>query len=205
MEAARSPAHDKRTILIGYDGSAHADHAIDEAARRFPGADAVVMTAWTSVRDVARAGRAALPDAVIERARSKMYAVAKAAAKATAQGGRTAQPVLMVHADSAGNPHRAERRDAPPPGAFRCLLVLHCRMRRALGRKHTDGTLDHVAERVGDERIGPLLVERELDPAALGGGEVDGLGVLTSIGSVGRRGIRFRHGFGRAVMPSLRQ
>jgi nucleotide-binding universal stress UspA family protein len=74
-------------ILIGYDGSTYADHAIDEAARLFPGADAVVMTAWGSVRDVARAGRAALPEAVIEKATMDMDAVAEASAKETAQAG----------------------------------------------------------------------------------------------------------------------
>jgi nucleotide-binding universal stress UspA family protein len=87
VEAARSPAHHERTILIGYDGSPHADHAVDEAARMFPGADAIVMTAWMSVRDVAGAGRAALPAAVIEKATTDMDAVAEAAAKATAEAG----------------------------------------------------------------------------------------------------------------------
>ena len=76
-----------RTILVGYDGSAYADHAIDEAARLFPGTDAVVVTAWRSVRDVAGAGSAALPDAVIEKATTEMDAVAEASAKATAQAG----------------------------------------------------------------------------------------------------------------------
>jgi nucleotide-binding universal stress UspA family protein len=87
VEAARSSQPGERRILIGYDGSTHADHAIDEAARMFPGADAIVMTAWTSVRDVARAGRAALPEAVIEKATSEMDAVAEAAAEATARAG----------------------------------------------------------------------------------------------------------------------
>jgi nucleotide-binding universal stress UspA family protein len=76
-----------RTVLIGYDGSAHADHAIDEAARLFPGANALVMTAWRSVRDVAHAGRAALPEDVVEKATTEMDEVAEAAAKATAQAG----------------------------------------------------------------------------------------------------------------------
>jgi nucleotide-binding universal stress UspA family protein len=87
VEATHTSPRGGRTILIGYDGSAYADHAIDEAAQLFPGADAIVMTAWTSVRDVARAGRAALPEAVIEKAASEMDAVAEAAAKATAQAG----------------------------------------------------------------------------------------------------------------------
>jgi nucleotide-binding universal stress UspA family protein len=87
VQAARSPQPGERTVLIGYDGSAHADRAVEEAARMFPGADAIVMTAWTSVREVARAGRAALPEAVIEKATGEMDAVAEAAAKATAEAG----------------------------------------------------------------------------------------------------------------------
>jgi nucleotide-binding universal stress UspA family protein len=87
VKATHTSPRGGRTILIGYDGSAHADHAIEEAARLFPGADAVVMTAWRSVHDVARAGRAALPEAVIEKATTEMDAVAEAAAKATAQAG----------------------------------------------------------------------------------------------------------------------
>jgi nucleotide-binding universal stress UspA family protein len=87
VEAARTSARDQRTILIGYDGSAHADRAVDEAARMFPGADAIVMTAWTSVRDVAHAGRAALPEEVIEMAPAEIDAVAEAAAKETAEAG----------------------------------------------------------------------------------------------------------------------
>ena len=87
MEAARSSPPGARAILIAYDGSADADHAIDAAARMFPGVDAIVLTAWASVRDVASAGRAALPEAVIEKATREMDAVAAAAAAATAQAG----------------------------------------------------------------------------------------------------------------------
>jgi hypothetical protein len=76
-----------RTILIGYDGSAYADRAVDEAARMFPGADAVVLTAWRSVRDMSSAGRAALPEEVIEKATDEMDKVAEAAATATARAG----------------------------------------------------------------------------------------------------------------------
>src|ERR687897_504691 len=41
-----------------------------------------------------------------------------------------------------------------------------------------EGTLDHVAERVRHEGVGPLLVEGELDPAALARREVHGLRVV---------------------------
>lgn len=87
MVAADPSQPGARTILIGYDGSAHADHAIDKAARMFPGADAIVITAWTSVRAVAGAGRAALPEAVIEKATTELDSAAKAAAEGTAQAG----------------------------------------------------------------------------------------------------------------------
>jgi nucleotide-binding universal stress UspA family protein len=87
VEAERTPSPSPRPILIAYDGSEHADHAIDEAARFFPGAETVVITAWTSVRDVARAGRAALPEGVIQKAAAEMDAVAEAAAKETADNG----------------------------------------------------------------------------------------------------------------------
>jgi nucleotide-binding universal stress UspA family protein len=87
VEAAPTSRPGGRAVLIGYDASAHADRAIDEAARLFPGTDAIVMTAWTSVRDVAHAGRAALPEAVVEKATTEMDAVAEAAAQATAQAG----------------------------------------------------------------------------------------------------------------------
>ena len=38
--------------------------------------------------------------------------------------------------------------------------------------------LDHVAERVGDERVRPFLVESELDPTTLRRRQVHRLGVL---------------------------
>jgi nucleotide-binding universal stress UspA family protein len=87
VEAAPRSQPGARTILIGYDGSAYADRAVDEAARMFPGADAVVLTAWRSVRDMSGAGRAALPEEVIEKATDEMDKVAEAAATATAQAG----------------------------------------------------------------------------------------------------------------------
>ena len=52
-------------LLIAYDGSEPAARAIDEAARLFPGASAIVATAWETVGEAARAGRIALPDSVI--------------------------------------------------------------------------------------------------------------------------------------------
>jgi nucleotide-binding universal stress UspA family protein len=90
-----------RKILIGYDGSAHAKRAIDEAARMFPGAEAVVMTVWTSVHDVAGAGRVALPEAVIEKATTEIDAAKEAAAEEMARAG-------AEHARAAGLEARSE-------------------------------------------------------------------------------------------------
>ena len=74
------------TVLIAYDGSAHADAAVDEAARLFPGARAIVVTAWTSVREAA-AARTALSDSFIEQAVGRMDAEATAEAQAIADAG----------------------------------------------------------------------------------------------------------------------
>jgi hypothetical protein len=46
-----------------------------------------MRASWTSVRAVARAGRAALPEAVIEKATTELDSAAKAAAEGTAQAG----------------------------------------------------------------------------------------------------------------------
>ena len=93
----------------------------------FPGAGAVVMTAWTSMRDVARAGRAALPEAVIEQATSEMDAVAEAAAKATAQSGadRASAAGLEARAQTAcveGSVAQAILRAADEPDVM-CVVV----------------------------------------------------------------------------------
>ena len=74
-------------ILIAYDGSPHAERAVDEAARMFPGATAVLVTAWTSIREAARAGRAALPESVVQQAVHEIDAATEAEAQAKANAG----------------------------------------------------------------------------------------------------------------------
>jgi nucleotide-binding universal stress UspA family protein len=74
-------------LLIAYDGSDPAGAAIDEAARLFPGAPAVVATVWEPLGEAARAGRIALPDSVIAEGVRNIDAATEAAALATAEAG----------------------------------------------------------------------------------------------------------------------
>lgn len=53
-------------VLVGYDGSAGADAAIDAAIRLFPGQRLGVVTVWQSPRSVAPAGLLALPAEVVQ-------------------------------------------------------------------------------------------------------------------------------------------
>ena len=43
-------------LLIAYDGSEPAGHAVDEAARLFPGAPALVATVWETIGEAASLG-----------------------------------------------------------------------------------------------------------------------------------------------------
>ncbi len=74
-------------VLIAYDGSEPAQHAIAHAARLFPGSPALVATAWRSIRPAAGAARAALPDDIIQEAVARLDATAEADASRTAQEG----------------------------------------------------------------------------------------------------------------------
>lgn len=106
------------TVLIAYDGSPHADAAIDQAATLFPGAQAFVATAWRSIRPAAGGAHLALPADVIDEAVGKLDA---ADVIAVGSRGRSAvssallgsvsnalvhnadRPVLVVHAPSGGS------------------------------------------------------------------------------------------------------
>jgi nucleotide-binding universal stress UspA family protein len=74
-------------LLIAYDGSAPAARAVDEAARLFPGATALVATVWETIGEAARAGRIALPDAVIAEGVQNFDAATEAEAIETAEAG----------------------------------------------------------------------------------------------------------------------
>ena len=92
---AREPVYRRRvmtgtglTILIAYDGSEPARNAITHAGRLFPGAQAVVATVWTSMREAARAARVALPQSMIDDAVHNF----DAATEASAAGPRAKAP-----------------------------------------------------------------------------------------------------------------
>jgi nucleotide-binding universal stress UspA family protein len=77
----------ERPAVIGYDGSDHADAAIAEAARLFPGRPAVVASVWRSVEDIVPAALMALPASVSQEGQLKMDAAARDAAQAVAERG----------------------------------------------------------------------------------------------------------------------
>ena len=96
------------TILIAYDGSEPARNAVTHAGRLFGGAHVEVATVWTSMREAARAARAALPQSMIDDAVHNFDAAAEAAAAQTAgegvelatAAGLTARPHTLQAAPS---------------------------------------------------------------------------------------------------------
>ena len=74
-------------VLIAYDGSVSARHAIEHTARLFLDRPAVVLTVWTSVREAAGAARAALPSAVISEAVRNLDTAAESEASEIAEQG----------------------------------------------------------------------------------------------------------------------
>ena len=89
-DSAPTPPSEDGPVLIAFDGSAPARYAIEQAARLFPGRAARVVTAWSSTRDMARAGHAALPKDVIAEAIRNLDAVAEHNAAALAEEGAEA-------------------------------------------------------------------------------------------------------------------
>jgi nucleotide-binding universal stress UspA family protein len=94
-------------LLIAYDGSDAAGHAVEEAARLFPGAPALVATVWETVGETARAGRIALPDAVIAQGVQNIDAATEASALKTAEVG--AEQARAAGLDAAAVAFRSAR------------------------------------------------------------------------------------------------
>lgn len=97
-----------RPILIGYDGSANAEQAIRSAADAFPGAEAIVLTAWDAVTQVSTAGTLpglrgmllASRDKLNQEAEEHAAAAAGRGAQLAEQAGLPAEP-LSCRADRA--------------------------------------------------------------------------------------------------------
>ena len=85
-------------VLIAYDGSAAAAEAIDATGRLLPGARALVVTVWASVRPAAAGARVALPQGVIEQAVRNLDAAAQEAAGEMAQEGADRARAAGLHA-----------------------------------------------------------------------------------------------------------
>jgi nucleotide-binding universal stress UspA family protein len=124
-------------------------------APAFPGANAIVMTVWTSVRDVAHAGRAALPEAVIEKAVAEMDAVAEVAAETTAQSGadRASAAGLNARAQTAcveGSVAQAILRAADEPDVMSVVVGSRGRsgFRSSLLGSVSDTVVQHCAKPV---------------------------------------------------------
>jgi nucleotide-binding universal stress UspA family protein len=79
--------HPAGRVVIGYDGSDHADAAVEAAARLLAVPDAVLQTVWVSVRAVAAAGIAGAPPDVVAKGAAEMDAGLRAEAERTAERG----------------------------------------------------------------------------------------------------------------------
>lgn len=79
--------HPTGPVVIGYDGSDHADAAVEAAARLLAVPDAVLQTVWVSVRAVAAAGVAGAPPEVVAKGAAEMDAGLRAEAERTAEEG----------------------------------------------------------------------------------------------------------------------
>jgi nucleotide-binding universal stress UspA family protein len=75
--------------VIAYDGSDAAQNAIAHTATLFPGSDVLIVTAWRSARETARAARTALPNDFIQQAVRNLDAEAETEASEIAGEGGT--------------------------------------------------------------------------------------------------------------------
>jgi nucleotide-binding universal stress UspA family protein len=145
------------TVLIAYDGSSHADAAVDRAASLFPEAQAVVATAWSSARPAASAARIALAEGVIDEAVDNLDHAAEAEARQTAEAGASraeaagmrvaAIAVLADPSESAGILATAKENDA-------AVIVVGSRGRSAI----SSAVLGSVSNAVVQNSRRPVLV-----------------------------------------------
>jgi nucleotide-binding universal stress UspA family protein len=159
-------------LLIAFDGSEPARHAIELIARLAPGARATVVTvrdAWDPL-DHAAVARLALPDAIIVPAAGKLAAAHAEAAEATAaQGAQRAAAAGLEsdhHVEQAPKPWRgivaAAHRLAPD--LIVCGARGHGGLSRALLGTTSDALLHHAPAPVlivpahGPAGAGPVLV-----------------------------------------------
>ncbi len=86
--------------MIAYDGSPHAQAAVEQVGRLLSNGTAVVVTAWQSLRPAGGLALAGLPADVAEEAIAKLDAAAQEGARACADegAGRAAQAGLEARA-----------------------------------------------------------------------------------------------------------
>jgi nucleotide-binding universal stress UspA family protein len=80
-------AHAPGPVVIGYDGSQHADAAIEAAGRLLKVREAVLQTVWTPYRTVAASGVAGAPVAVVTKAAQEVDRGVREDAQRTAERG----------------------------------------------------------------------------------------------------------------------
>ena len=92
-----APGGEKPPIVIGYDGSDFAKHAIVETGRLFPGWQAIVANVFPSVAESVAAAAIGVPAGVLGEAAERLYEASRQAAEERAgEGGRLASEAGLV-------------------------------------------------------------------------------------------------------------
>jgi len=173
---------DRPHVLIAFDGSDEARHAIDVAATLMPGARATVVTvrdSWNPLEHAAVA-RLALPDSIIAPATRRLAdALAEVAAATAADGAATATAAGLTvahHVEDAPKPWRGLVAVAHrlSPDVIICGARGRGRLSRAVLGTTTDSLLHHAPA--------PLLIVPRADRA------VDGPVLVGYDGSAPARG-----------------
>ncbi len=92
---------DTGTVVLAYDGSAGAKHAVASVAGLLPGHRVRVLSAWRSIRESTRATRLALPDDVIEGGVAELDGAAMGEAHRLAEDGAELARAAGLDATSA--------------------------------------------------------------------------------------------------------